>query len=113
MSGLRTIAEIKAELQAAEEDMLPSFILKYGTDTRAGVQKLTEQAEKRLKALEDERARIEGLKVYEKQYGERGYVCGIDEVGRGPLAGPVVAGAVILHTYFLISEKEHWHHITV
>ena len=67
MSGLRTIAEIKAELQAAEEDMLPSFILKYGTDTRAGVQKLTEQAEKRLKAMEDERARIEGLKVYEKQ----------------------------------------------
>ena len=96
MSGLRTIAEIKAELQAAEEDMLPSFILKYGTDTRAGVQKLTEQAEKRLKALEDERARIEGLMVFEKQYGERGYVCGIDEVGRGPLAGPVVAGAVIL-----------------
>lgn len=96
MSGLRTIAEIKAELQAAEEDVLPSFILRYGTDARAGVQKLAEQAKKRLKALEDERARIEGLKVYEKQYSDRGYVCGIDEVGRGPLAGPVVAGAVIL-----------------
>lgn len=96
MSGVRTIAEIKAELQAAEEDMLPSFILRYGEDTRVGVQKLAEQARKQLKALEDERARIEGLKVYENQYGDRGYVCGIDEVGRGPLAGPVVAGAVIL-----------------
>ncbi len=96
MSGLSTIAEIKAELQAAEEDMLPSFILKYGMDERAGVQKLVEQARKRLKALEEERARIEGLKVYENQYSDRGYVCGIDEVGRGPLAGPVVAGAVIL-----------------
>ena len=36
------------------------------------------------------------MKGYEKQYESRGYVCGIDEVGRGPLAGPVVAGAVIL-----------------
>ena len=33
---------------------------------------------------------------YERQYRDRGYVCGIDEVGRGPLAGPVVAAAVIL-----------------
>ena len=71
MSGLSTIAEIKAELQAAEEEMLPSFILKYGMDERAGVQKLAEQARKRLKALEEERARIEGLKVYENQYSDR------------------------------------------
>ncbi len=36
------------------------------------------------------------MKVYEKQYASYGHICGIDEVGRGPLAGPVVAAAVIL-----------------
>ncbi len=58
--------------------------------------KLTKQEQKRLEKLEAEKERIEGLKIYEKQYAAFGNVCGIDEVGRGPLAGPVVAGAVIL-----------------
>ncbi|MCR5279736.1 MAG: ribonuclease HII [Lachnospiraceae bacterium] len=48
--------------------------------------------DKYLKELE----RTEKLKAYEREYEHLGYVCGIDEVGRGPLAGPVVAGAVIL-----------------
>ena len=46
--------------------------------------------------LEAEIKRIEALKQYEKEYEHLGYVCGIDEVGRGPFAGPVVASAVIL-----------------
>lgn len=96
MSELKKIGVIKEELQAAEETMLPSFIAEYKSDERAGVQKIVQQAQKRLDNLEKERARMEALKVYEKQYESYGYVCGIDEVGRGPLAGPVVAGAVIL-----------------
>ncbi len=96
MSELKKIGVIKEELQAAEETMLPSFITEYKNDERAGVQKMVQQAQKRLDNLEKERARIEALKKYEKEYESYGYVCGIDEVGRGPLAGPVVAGAVIL-----------------
>lgn len=58
---------------------------------------LRQQREQRkAEKLEAERKRLENMWVYERQYAECGALCGIDEVGRGPLAGPVVAGAVIL-----------------
>lgn len=92
----KKIGEIKEELKAAEDQELPHFIENYESDERTGVVKLVEQAKKRLEKLEQEYARIEALKRYEREYADCGYICGIDEVGRGPLAGPVVAGAVIL-----------------
>lgn len=96
MSDGRSIGEIRQRFQAACVDELPEFIDTFCADGRSGVQKLVASARKQLAALETEKARIEGLRIYEEQYGECEYICGIDEVGRGPLAGPVVAGAVIL-----------------
>ena len=55
-----------------------------------------ERIAKREEKLRLERERLEGMKIYEKKYQEHGLICGIDEVGRGPLAGPVTAAAVIL-----------------
>ena len=46
--------------------------------------------------LEKERTRLKEMSVYEEKYGMYHYICGVDEAGRGPLAGSVVAGAVIL-----------------
>jgi ribonuclease HII len=58
--------------------------------------KKEEAALKRAEKLEKEKRRIEEMCVYEKEYADCEYICGIDEVGRGPLAGPVVACAVVL-----------------
>lgn len=64
--------------------------------TRKQLERQREKERKAAEKLEKERKRTEGLMVYERQYGELGFLCGIDEVGRGPLAGPVCAAAVIL-----------------
>ena len=93
---MRSIDEIKEIMQAASVEELPEIIDIYSTDERSGVQKLILSARKRIESLEKEKLRIEALREYEEKYSEYEFICGIDEVGRGPLAGPVVAGAVIL-----------------
>ncbi len=93
---MKNAKEIKELFQAACVDELPVLIKEYEVDERVGIQKLVLSAQKKLQAYEKELLRIEQLKEYEKKYAEYNYICGVDEVGRGPLAGPVVAGAVIL-----------------
>ena len=90
------IGEIKNILQAASLSELPAFISTYEKDERSGVVSLVNKAKKQIADYEKEIARTEKMKLYEKKYSDFAYICGIDEVGRGPLAGPVVAGAVIL-----------------
>lgn len=93
---MKTIKEIKEEFcQTAVKDYALLYE-KYGEDARSGVKNLLAQMKKREEALEKERRRIEKMKEYEHKYEHLGYLCGIDEVGRGPLAGPVVACGVIL-----------------
>lgn len=92
-----TIQEIKTLLQHASYEEIPDLVKKYADDERAGVMKEVSKAQKRLIQWEKEVARIEAMKQFEYQYWkDYEYICGIDEVGRGPLAGPVMAAAVIL-----------------
>ena len=90
------VGVIKEKFANASIEQLEEVIEIYKDDERASVQKEIEKAYKKIEALEKEKERTVSLSKYEKEYEAYGYVCGIDEVGRGPLAGPVVAGAVIL-----------------
>ena len=90
------IGDIKEQLKNTADTQLGGFIECYESDDRSGVVKIVDSAKKRLEKYEKELIRTENLKKYEKEYAAYANICGIDEVGRGPLAGPVVACAVIL-----------------
>lgn len=92
-----SISYMKEKLaQADSVVLLDEFCAEFCNDERKSVQSLLEKATKKKDTLLKEIARTEQMKKYEKEYASYGLLCGIDEVGRGPLAGPVVAAAVIL-----------------
>ena len=93
---MKTISEIKKELEQAESVHREELLSEYEKDSRSGVIALVQKYKKEKEKLEQEKCRIEQMKVYEKKYDHLGYICGIDEAGRGPLDGPVVAGAIVL-----------------
>lgn len=93
---MNNIAKIKEEFKSSPKDKLDNLANSYRKDTRAGVQKIISQYDKEKFSLQKEYERVYLMKEYERKYQEYEFICGIDEVGRGPLAGPVVAGAVIL-----------------
>ncbi|WP_029321784.1 ribonuclease HII [Butyrivibrio sp. AE3004] len=91
------IGDIKNELLLAEDvSAYNLFCEKYKDDERAGVKKLVDTARKHIAAIEKEKKRLYDMRYYERLHSDKRYICGIDEVGRGPLAGPVYAAAVIL-----------------
>ena len=92
---MKNISEIRDECARCGIHNLGEFVTNYSLDERSGVKKLVEKARKMLADYELEIMRINSMSKFERQFCEHGYICGVDEVGRGPLAGPVVAAAVV------------------
>jgi len=90
------IDEIKILLKSASLEDLPHMMAQFENDPRTGVIKLIDNYKKWHNKMCDERQRLENMLFFENKYASWGNVCGVDEVGAGPLAGPVAAGAVIL-----------------
>lgn len=86
------------ELLAGKEKVDDKIIIALSEDNREGVQRLYKQYCKRLVLEEKEKARLEKMLQYERNARDNGhnFIAGVDEAGRGPLAGCVVAAAVIL-----------------
>lgn len=93
---MENISKIKEVFSHIDVKNMPAFVDTFADDERAGVQALVDRAKKNYRAYQDEIKRTYELQAFERKYSDYNFICGIDEVGRGPLAGPVVAGAVIL-----------------
>ncbi|MCR8967350.1 ribonuclease HII [Streptococcus zalophi] len=99
-----TIKEIKS-LLANVNSIDDSNFQQFLDDERIGVQNLLKKRKKEIRQQKNELKRLEQMLSYERNLYQKGFslICGIDEVGRGPLAGPVVAAAVILPENTLIA----------
>jgi ribonuclease HII len=93
---METLKTIKLKLENADIEQIESLLSMYETDQRAGVQKLILRFRQKREAFLAEKERTLQMLAYERKYASYQKICGIDEAGRGPLAGPVVAAAVIL-----------------
>ncbi len=90
-----TIAEIKKRLEDIDSESFAVFERSLQDDERKGVKQLLAQTHRRLEAQAQEKARLALLYAFDAAYSTTGYVVGLDEVGRGPLAGPLTIGAVV------------------
>lgn len=94
---MQTISAIKCLFEQSKKEQWDALFSQYKKDERTGVQKIVKQYQRKQAAYEKEQLRLEKMLEFERKYGSDFHcICGIDEAGRGPFAGPVVAGAVVL-----------------
>lgn len=93
-----SLRELQELIQQGSPEVYAQVIEALGSDPRGGAKRLVRQCRAHLDEWRRERERLVRMYSYERQVWAMGYklVAGLDEVGRGPLAGPVVAAAVIL-----------------
>ncbi len=94
----KSVKEIKEIADNLSEDKYLEFIEELKGDERKSVNKIAISLAKKLDKIRLEEERLERINAYENEGYEKGYtyIAGVDEAGRGPLAGPVVAAVVVL-----------------
>jgi ribonuclease HII len=99
-----TIAEIERQLETIEAETDP-FLLEILQDERKGVQQLIHKWKKKFAENQRLKEKFFEMNIFEHKWRTSGYelIAGVDEVGRGPLAGPVAAAAVILPKDFYLA----------
>lgn len=90
------LGKIKEQLESLDWEQRLQKMEEYRQDERAGVKKLLEKYERAWNDYQEEIRRTQKMYEFESKNRQYTYICGVDEVGRGPVAGPVMAGAVIL-----------------
>jgi ribonuclease HII len=99
-----SIAQIEAKLATILEET-DSFLVEIQRDDRKGVQQCVNRWKKQREQEKFLQAKFNEMNQYERKFRRQGFnfIAGVDEVGRGPLAGPVVAAAVILPEDFFLA----------
>lgn len=96
MTSSHPASQVAAELASAPPDQIEGLLERYRDDPRAQVRKACERARRRLDRERTERERVEGMYARMRELGGAGVVVGVDEVGRGSVAGPLTVCAVCL-----------------
>ena len=100
-----SIKDLQNKLALANLEELEAFERSLASDTRKGVQAALRSARRRIEKEQAEASRLNGLYQFEQQLAQEHHAhcyCGLDEVGRGSVAGPLAVGAVILPHDYLI-----------
>ncbi len=92
----KPISDIRDEFNKADFNRKKELCVLYADDERKGVKQLVAKYRREEESMAAELKRLDAMKVFERKYSGYKLIAGIDEAGRGPLAGPVAAGAVIL-----------------
>ena len=96
MTSSAPASQVAGELSSATFDEIPALVERYSADPRQQVKKACERALKRFEKERAERQRVDGMYELMREIGGDGIVVGVDEVGRGPVAGPLTVCAVCL-----------------
>ena len=99
---LTKASDIVSAIRSAEGQELMSLLERYGDDPRVAVKNAVSRAKKQMSALDAERERVSKLYETQRELGGDGLILGVDEVGRGAIAGPLCVCAVALPSEPLI-----------